>query len=142
MKKKELFKNILILQLIIAFYTLSSVVSKFASGEDFLTFKFVLFYGIEIVILGVYAIFWQQIIKKFEISVAYANKAMALLWSMLWAIVFFHEEITVKNVIGVAIVIIGTLIVNSDESNHVKQAENGKEIEEQNIEKVVDEDVK
>ncbi len=140
--KKDLIKNILILQAIIAFYTLSSVVSKFASGEDFLTFKFVLFYGIEIVILGVYAIFWQQIIKKFEISVAYANKAMALLWSMLWAIVFFHEEITVKNVIGVAIVIIGTLIVNSDESNHVKQAENGKEIEEQNIEKVVDEDVK
>ena len=142
MNRKNLIKNIIILQIIIAFYTLSSVVSKFASGEDFLTFKFVLFYGIEIVILGVYAIFWQQIIKKFEISVAYANKAMALLWSMLWAIVFFHEEITVKNVIGVVIVIIGTLIVNSDESNHAKLDTEKNNNTEQNIEKVVDEDVK
>ena len=142
MNRKNLIKNIIILQIIIAFYTLSSVVSKFASGEDFLTFKFVLFYGIEIVILGVYAIFWQQIIKKFEISVAYANKAMALLWSMLWAIVFFHEEITVKNVIGVVIVIIGTLIVNSDESNHAKLDTEKNNNSEQNIEKVVDEDVK
>ena len=117
--KKDLIKNIIILQAIIAFYTISSVVSKYASGEDFLTFKFILFYGIEILILGVYAIFWQQIIKKFEISIAYANKAMALLWSMLWAIVFFHEQITVKNIIGVIIVIIGTLIVNSGEKKEV-----------------------
>ena len=72
-------------------------------------------YGLEICILGVYAILWQQIIKKFEISVAYANRAMSLLWSIVWAIVFFGEQITLKNIIGVIIVIIGTIIVNSDE---------------------------
>ena len=66
-------------------------------------------------ILGVYALLWQQMIKKFELSVAYTNRAMALLWSMLWAVVLFHDRVTMKNVIGVALVIVGTLIVNGGE---------------------------
>ena len=109
-------KQIIILQAIIMIYTLSTVVSKFASGEDFLSFNFILFYGLEILILGVYAILWQQIIKKFDISIAYANKAMSLLWAIVWSLLFFHESITIKNVIGVVIVIIGTIIVNKDEN--------------------------
>ena len=113
--KKKFIKNIIILQVIILIYTLSTVTAKFASNEEFLSLRFILFYGLEIFILGVYAILWQQIIKKFEISVAYANRAMSLLWSIVWAIVFFGEQITLKNVIGVIIVIIGTIIVNSDE---------------------------
>ena len=113
--KKSFIKNIIILQVIILIYTLSTVTAKFASNEEFLSIKFILFYGLEIFILGVYAILWQQIIKKFEISIAYANRAMSLLWSIVWAIVFFGEQITLKNVIGVIIVIIGTIIVNSDE---------------------------
>ena len=114
-EKKVKIKQLIILQAIIMIYTLSSVVAKFASGEEFLTFKFIVFYGLEILILGIYAILWQQIIKKFDLSIAYANKAMSLLWSLLWAILFFKESITVKNVIVVIIVIIGTIIVNSDD---------------------------
>ena len=113
--KKKFIKNIIILQVIILIYTLSTVTAKFASNEEFLSLKFILFYVLEIFILGVYAILWQQIIKKFEISVAYANRAMSLLWSIVWAIVFFEEQITLKNVIGVIIVIAGTIIVNSED---------------------------
>lgn len=114
-KSKNLIKNIVILQAIIGVYTLSTVAAKFASNQEFFSIGFIVCYGIEIFILGIYAILWQQIIKKFEISVAYANRAMALLWSILWALVFFHEEITINNVIGVIIVIIGTIIVNRDD---------------------------
>src|SRR5574344_1954248 len=95
-KKKITIKDILILQAVIAVYTLSTVFAKFASGESFLSFKFIMFYGIEILILGLYAIIWQQLIKKFDISVAYANKAMGLLWSIVWAILIFNETITIK----------------------------------------------
>ena len=80
-----------------------------------MSFQFILYYGLEMVILGVYAIVWQQLIKKFEISVAYANKAMGLLWSIVWAILIFKDTVTIKNVIGVIIVIIGTMIVNSED---------------------------
>ena len=114
-KSNNLIKNIVILQAIIGVYTLSTVAAKYASNQEFFSIGFIVCYGIEIFILGIYAILWQQIIKKFEISVAYANRAMALLWSILWALVFFHEEITIKNVIGVIIVIIGTIIVNRDD---------------------------
>lgn len=117
-KRKKLgvsFKNIIILQLIVIIYTTATVMANFAAGYDFLSFKFCLFYGFEILILGVYAILWQQIIKKFDLTVAYANRSIALLWSMLWAVLLFGEVITVKNIIGVIIVIIGTMIVNSDE---------------------------
>ena len=114
-KKKTKLKGIFILQIVIAIYTLSTVFAKFASGQEFMSFKFILYYGLEMLILAVYAVVWQQLIKKFDISVAYANKAMGLLWSIVWAILIFNETITIKNVIGVIIVIIGTIIVNSED---------------------------
>lgn len=114
-KKKTKLKEIFILQIVIAIYTLSTVFAKFASGQEFMSFKFILYYGLEMLILAVYAVVWQQLIKKFDISVAYANKAMGLLWSIVWAILIFNETITIKNVIGVIIVIAGTIIVNSED---------------------------
>ena len=114
-KKKTKLKEIFILQIVIAIYTLSTVCAKFASGQEFMSFKFILYYGLEMLILAVYAVVWQQLIKKFDISVAYANKAMGLLWSIVWAILIFNETITIKNVIGVVIVIVGTIIVNSED---------------------------
>lgn len=114
-KEKLRLKDILILQAVIVIYTLSSVMAKLASGQKAFSAPFLLFYLAELMILGVYAILWQQMIKKFELSVAYTNRAMALLWSMLWAVVLFHDRVTMKNVIGVALVIVGTLIVNGGE---------------------------
>ena len=64
-------------------------------------------------ILGVYAICWQQIIKRFELSIAYANRAMVLVWSLLWAVVIFHDRVTIRNLAGIALVIAGTVIVNT-----------------------------
>lgn len=113
-------KNILVLQAVVVIYTLSSVVAKFATGQELFSFSFFLFYGLEIVILGVYAILWQQMIKRFDLSVAYANRAMALLWSAVWAIVLFRDTLALKQVIGIAFVVLGTVIVNSDQKqeNH------------------------
>ena len=113
--KKIKIKQIFLLQAVIMIYTLSTVAAKFASGTEFLSFKFLFFYGIEIFILGVYAILWQQVIKKIDLSIAYANKAVSLVWSIVWAILFFNEVVTIKNIIGVIIVIIGTWVVNADE---------------------------
>ena len=79
-KKKLSLKMLLLLQGIVMIYTLSGVAAKFASGTGFLSLKFILFYGLEIFILGIYAILWQQIIKRIDLSVAYANRSLALLW--------------------------------------------------------------
>lgn len=116
LKKKISVKDILILQGVVIIYTLSGVAAKLASGNGVFSFRFIVFYGLEICILGIYALLWQQIIKRIDLSIAYANRSIALLWSMIWAAVFFHETITIQNIIGVLIVLVGTMIVNSDES--------------------------
>ncbi len=82
--------------------------------------KFIVFYGLEIVVLGIYAILWQQAIKKIDLSIAYANKAMGVLWSMIWAVIIFHNQITLQNVIGVLLVIAGTIVLNSSESEEAE----------------------
>ena len=107
-------KNIILLQLIVIIYTFNSVLAKFSSGSELMSFAFIGFYVGEVAILGVYAILWQQMIKRFDLGVAYANRAMALLWSAIWAVVIFHDELTVKNVIGIVLVIAGTVVVNMD----------------------------
>ena len=112
--KKISPKLILALQLVVMLYTLSSVAAKMASGQAFLSLPFIVYYGVEILILGFYAIAWQQLIKRCDLSVAYANRPMAILWSLVWTVIFFHEALTVKNIIGVLIVFAGTMIVNSD----------------------------
>lgn len=114
MNQKISLKNILVLQAVVIVYTLSSVVAKLATGEEVFSFAFFLFYGLEIVILGIYAILWQQMIKRFDLSVAYANRAMAILWSAVWAVLLFRESLGIKQLIGIAFVVVGTVIVNTE----------------------------
>lgn len=115
MNIKKRWKDFVILQFVIVIYSLSSVCAKLASGHPFLSFEFILFYGIEIMILGIYALCWQQVIKKFDLSIAYANRATGLLWSVVFALFIFKERITLMNIIGIGVVIIGIIMVNSDE---------------------------
>ncbi|NLL79567.1 MAG: DMT family transporter [Clostridiales bacterium] len=117
-EKKIRLKDIFMLQGIIMVYSISSVVAKLASAQEFLSFRFLLFYGMEIGILGVYAILWQQAIKKFELSIAYANRAMVMLWALVWAVLIFGERITVQNAIGLVLITLGTIIVNREEKEN------------------------
>ena len=120
--KEKRLGSLLLLQGIVVIYTLAGVAGKFAARYEFLSAGFLLCYGAEILILGIYAILWQQILKRFDLSVAYANRALALIWSMLWAVLLFREGITVMNVVGVAIVIVGTVLVNGAEKEPAQSA--------------------
>lgn len=116
-------KDIVILQLIIMIYTFSSICAKLASGQETI-FRLLLFTGLEFLCLAVYAVLWQQAIKKFDLSVAYANRAMVLLWSMIWAVLVFHDTITLKNILGVGLVIAGTFVINTEkDASMQKEAE-------------------
>lgn len=123
MNRLQWVKNILMLQAVVVIYTLSSVVAKLATGKELFSFSFFLFYGLEIAILGVYAILWQQMIKRFDLSIAYANRAMALLWSALWAVLLFREGLGPKQVAGIVLVILGTVIVNTDTPSKKEETE-------------------
>lgn len=116
MNTKLTVKHLILIQLAVILYTFSGIAGKFAAGYEMLSLPFVFFIGLELFILGCYAIVWQQIIKRFPLSVAYVNRATAIFWSTLWAFIIFGERITWKNILGVVIIFAGIMVVNSDES--------------------------
>ena len=112
-------KPYVILNIILLIYSFGGICSKTAASKDFLSFEFCLFYGLVILILGIYALLWQQIIKHIPLNTAYANKAVTLVWGMLWGMIIFKEQISLANIIGAAIVLIGVLLmVTGGEKHH------------------------
>ena len=72
---------------------------------------FYLFLFLMVANCGIYAITWQQVIKKFSLSTAYANKSVYLLWSQIWAVLIFHENLSIQNIIGILVVLFGVWTV-------------------------------
>lgn len=114
----EKIKPYLILHLILVFYSLGGICSKIASGKGFLSLEFCLFYGMMIAVLGVYAVLWQQVIKKIPLNVAYANKAVTLIWGMVWGALIFKEHISLPNIIGAAVVLAGVILMVTGEKRN------------------------
>ncbi|MDO4294311.1 MAG: transporter [Eubacteriales bacterium] len=114
MKNRLNIRDFAILQAVVVLYTFSTVIGKFAAtaAEEGGSLLFLVLYAAEIGVLGLYAICWQQVIKRVELSVAYANRAMALLWSLLWAVLIFGDRLSFQKLAGVALVIAGTVIIN------------------------------
>lgn len=110
-KNSGKLKYFLAMHAILLLYSFSSVCSKAASGEAFLSFKFILFYGGIIAILGVYAIVWQQILKHIPLTTAFCNKAICIVWGIVWGLVIFGETIKWNQIVGAVIVILGVIIV-------------------------------
>lgn len=113
--KNESIRYIIYLHLLMVFYSMGTVCSKLASGYPVLSMPFIALYAIVLLVLGVYAILWQQILKKMSLITAYANKAVTVIWGMIWGMVFFKEQIRFNHVIGAAIIILGVCFVVSEE---------------------------
>ncbi|MBE5830001.1 MAG: transporter [Butyrivibrio sp.] len=104
--------DVILLQMSVLVYSLSTVAANMASKHEFLSFKYILFFGLEFGILAVYAVLWQQVIKRFELSIAYSNKSIMLLWTMLWNYLIFSQGITPGKVVGVLLVMAGVVVMN------------------------------
>ena len=115
MEKGKKTRNYVQLHLNILLFSLTSVFSKCASdqfnrgglGNPLLY----LFLFLMVANCGVYAIAWQKVMKKFSLSTAYANRSVYLIWSQVWAVVIFHESLSVKNIIGLLVVLVGVMVV-------------------------------
>ncbi len=108
-------KAYLQLHLNIMLFSFTGVFSKFASIQYnkqgiYSVFLYV-FLFLMILNCGIYAIAWQKVIKKFKLSTAYANKSVSIIWSQLWAMLIFQENLSVRNIIGMFVVFIGVMVV-------------------------------
>ena len=103
-------KTYILLHILLAVYSLTSVFSKLAAQEEFLSLRFCLYYGGMILLLGVYAIGWQQVIKHLPLTEAFANKAVTVLWGFIYGILLFHEGVTVWKLVGLALIVAGIVL--------------------------------
>ena len=105
-------KDIILLQAVIVIFSITSVIAKFASQQAFLSPGFFFFYGAEVAVLGIYAVLWQQVIKRFDISIAYANKATVLLWGAVWSRLIFRETPSLRQFAAMGLVAAGVVVLN------------------------------
>ena len=91
-------------------YASTSIFTKMASQSDFMTLPYVLWLTGAVGVMAVYAVLWQQIIKRMDLSVAYMFKGTSLLFVLLLSIILFGETITVCNVIGAALIVGGIVL--------------------------------
>lgn len=103
-------KTYLLLHLLMLVYSFSPICSKLAGQQAFLSPAFFLYYGAVIFLLGVYAILWQQIIKRLPLTTAYANKAITVIWGMIWGAMIFKEAITWQKLLGAIIIVVGVVL--------------------------------
>ena len=111
----------LALHLLLLFYSLSSVLSKLAAAQPFLSIKFCLCYGGMFVILVLYALGWQQILKRLPLTVAFANKAVTLVWSMVFGALLFHEQIRLNQLVGCALAVTGVILFVQPEKDEKEE---------------------
>ena len=100
----------LALHIFLMVYSTAGIVSKLAAREEFMSLPFILLYGLEILILAFYAVGWQQFIKRMPLSVAYANKAVTVIWGCVWGVLIFHEHLTLGKVAGALLVLCGVAL--------------------------------
>lgn len=111
MKKKIDIKSIVLLEVAFFIYSLSSMFSKQAMYNNPSVIHIILFYLFSLIMLGLYAIIWQQVLKKIDLSVAFANKGVTIIWGILWGVLLFKEKVTIEMIIGAIIVILGIIIM-------------------------------
>lgn len=111
----EKTKNYLLLHLNILLFSFTGVFSKAASVQynqsGLRSIWLYIFLFLMLLNCFIYALAWQKIIKRFDLSIAYANKSIYLIWSQVWAVLIFHENLSLQNVIGLLVVFIGVLVV-------------------------------
>ncbi len=108
-------KTFLGLQALLLLYSMGGIFSKLASGYSFLSKEYILYYAMVLSTLVIYALGWQQVIKRLPLITAYASKAVTVIWGVVWGALIFKEPITVKNVTGAVLIIAGILLVVSGE---------------------------
>jgi len=118
---KSTVKTLILLHLMLMIYSLSGICSKMASKQTFLSIPFILYYGAIILLLGFYAIGWQQIIKRLPLTTAFSNKAVTVVWGLVWGVLFFHESITLGKIIGIILIISGIVIFASSEKEETNE---------------------
>lgn len=105
--KKAGIKQIGFMQGAVIVYSFCGVFQKLAAQYPMISIQFLLFYGCSIGVLFIYAILWQMILRKVPLTTAYSNRAVAMIWSLVWSVLLFQESISWNQMVGAVVICYG-----------------------------------
>ena len=68
-------------------------------------------------LLGLYALGWQQVIKRLPLTTAFANKAVTVVWGLVWGALLFAEPITPGKLAGCGLIVAGVVLYAREEGD-------------------------
>ena len=112
--RKRLF-SLLLMHGLFLVYSMSTVISRAIGDAPLFSAKWIGGYLLVFLCLGIYALGWQQVLKAFSLSTAYTNKAVVVIWGLVWGFLFFGEAITPRKLMGAGLIIAGVVLFASAE---------------------------
>jgi len=117
--RKTSRKHIVLLHINILLYSAVGVLCKIAANaaneQGLLSWEVIGIFTAMLAVLAVYAFFYQKLIKVMDLTIAYANRSFLTVWTLVWAMLFFKEQITVGNLVGSALIVGGIWMVVQSE---------------------------
>ncbi len=95
--------------------SLSTTCLKIGGQYPFLSPMYLFFFGLTLLIMGIYAVTWQLVLERLPLTTAYLRKGITYILVFLWAYLFFGEEITIQQIIGIVVIFIGMVVSMRDE---------------------------
>ena len=118
-KSSNLF-SFLFMHIAFLVYCLYPLLGKFATRYELLSFPFIALYCVVFGVLFVYAILWQQVLKKIPLTTAIANKSITIVWGMIFGLLIFREQVSLKMIIGAALILSGIMILSTEKMESEK----------------------
>lgn len=113
MEKRGLsFTSLLLLIVAFLIYSMTGIFTKMSSMQEMLSIPYIQYFALVILSMAVYAVLWQIILKRVELTQAYLFKSLTVVFSLFFAWSIFHEVITLKNLIGCGFIVAG-IVLNS-----------------------------
>ena len=72
------------------------------------------FLAAEAAALLAYSLLWQLVLRRMPLGFAYSNKGVCTLWTALFGLAFFGEQMTWGNAAGLVVVLAGVALVVTD----------------------------
>ena len=110
--QKVSFGSYLLLLVAFLIYSSSGVFSKLASENEFLSMGYFKYFTLLIASMATYAVLWQIILKRFQLTQAFLCKSITVVFSLMFAHLFFSESISSNNIIGATLIVTG-IVINS-----------------------------
>lgn len=110
-KSQNISINYFYILIINLFYSILIIITKLISDYPLISWGLILGLSLVFLLFFIYAVVWQQLLKKVSLSVAYMFKGSSIVFIVLASWLVFNESISLNNLLGCCLIIIGIVIM-------------------------------